>query len=184
MNKKYKVNYKNRPPHKAIESGYYFITARTPKGEWFLRPDKYKKILLEIIKEKAKKFSFQLIAYAILQNHYHLIVHVKNPEDLKKFVTEVNGASSKKINDADCMIGRKFWWNYFESFIKNEADFFCHLNYIHQNPIKHKVSDCLSYKFSSYNSWEKIKGKDYLDDCFAKYPIVDFAVFNDDFEAS
>lgn len=72
--------------------------------------------------------------------------------------------------------------------IRNEKDFFKHLNYIHQNPIKHGLQakawaakDSLSYEFSSYDAWVANKGKEYLDDAFEKYPIVDFKMFFDEF---
>ena len=175
-----KPNFKNRPPHITNQAGYYFITSRTIEGQWFLRPDKYKKILLDIIIEKTKKFETKLIAYAILNNHYHLILNVRNPEIFVKLMREVNGASARSINLADSVIDRKIWWNYFESFIETEQDFFMHLNYIHQNPIKHGISKEFGYKFSSYNAWVRKKGKEYLDDCFRRYPVVDFVILNDE----
>jgi len=181
MRANYKPNFKNRPPHKVWETGFYFVTARTLEGQHLLRPDKYKQILLDTIHEKTKKFNFPLTAYAILQNHYHLILNVKEPEKFAKLMGEINGASSKHINDADHVIDRKIWWNYFEKLLENEADFYKHLNYIHQNPIKHGISKKFEYDFSSYGSWVKKKGKEYLEDSFRKYPIVDFVAFNDEF---
>ncbi len=176
-----KPNFTNRPPHIVRENGYYFITSRTVESQWFLRPDKYKSILLDVIHEKTTKFNYPLIAYAILNHHYHLIIDAKDAKNLSKFMSELNGASSRKLNDADGVIGRKVWWNYFETFLANEEQFFTHLNYLHQNPIKHSLSKNFDYKFSSYGAWVKKKGKEYLDDSFRKYPIVDFKLVNDIF---
>lgn len=180
MKPKYKPNYKNRPPHIHTEPGYYFITVRTIDGQWFLKPDKYKQILFDTIKAKTAKFKFSLIAYVILNNHYHLILNVLESSKFSKFMAELNGASAKAINEADHVINRKIWWNYFEKLIGTKADFYRHLNYIHQNPIKHSASKELEYKFSSYNAWCKKRGKEYLDDSFRKYPVIDFKVFNDE----
>lgn len=181
MRSNYKPNFQNRPPHKVRENGYYFITVRTIEGQWFLQPDQYKEILRDIIREKTKKFSYPLVAYSIMNNHYHLIIDVKVAGNLSKFMNEVNGASSRAINKADHVIDRKIWWNYFETPINSEKFFYNHLNYIHQNPIKHGLSKKFGYKFSSYSSWEQKKGKEYLDDCFSKYPIIDFKMLNDEF---
>ena len=181
MRLNYKPNFKNRPPHIIKENGYFFLTSRTVDGQWYLQPDKYKDILLRIIKEKSVKFNFPLIAFVILYNHYHLIVNIKEAGVLSKFMNEINGASSREINKADHVIERKIWWNYFDKFLAGEKDFYIHLNYIHQNPIKHGVIKDLKYKFSSYRAWQKKRGKEFLEDCFRKYPIVDFVVFGDEF---
>jgi putative transposase len=137
--------------------------------------------LLDKIREKSKKFKFPLIAYAILNNHYHLMLKVSDAKKISKFIGELNGSSAREINKADHVIERKFWWNYYDHIIRDEVDFFKHLNYIHQNPIKHSLSKHFSYKFSSYDAWVQKKGKEYLNDCFEKFPIIDFVMRGDDF---
>ncbi|TSC90749.1 MAG: transposase, partial [Candidatus Berkelbacteria bacterium Licking1014_96] len=129
---------------------------------------------------KTKKFNCPLIAYAILNNHYHLILDIRD-NILPKLMREINGASSRFINDADAVHKRKIWWNYFDKYLRDEKDFFMHLNYIHQNPVKHGLSDDLDCQFSSYKSWVAKKGQDYVDDCFSKYPVADFLAYKDDF---
>ncbi|MCL5410552.1 MAG: transposase [Patescibacteria group bacterium] len=181
MRPDYKPNLKNRPIHIKQDNSFYFITVRTVRGQWFLQPEKYKKILFNTIKEKTSKFSSSLIAYVILQNHYHLILKVTKSQELSKIIREINGASARAINKIDYAIDRKIWWNYYDHVIRDDKDFFKHLNYIHQNPIKHGLTKGFSYNFSSYDAWVSKKGKEYLDDAFEKYPIVDFVMLNDDF---
>lgn len=176
-----KPNFHNRPQHLKQDNCYYFFTCKTIDGQWFLRPDKYKQILLDKIKEKTAKFSFKLIAYVILANHYHLIVKVGDAGQISKFIGEINGASTFEINKTDATIYRKIWWNYYDHVIRDKADFFKHLNYIHQNPIKHGETKIFDYDFSSYDLWIKQKGQEYLDDAFLKYPVIDFKVANDEF---
>lgn len=177
----YKPDFSNRPQHIKQDNTFYFFTVRTIEGQWFLRPDKYKQILLDKIKEKSKKFNFSLIAYVILNNHYHLLVKIADSLSIPKFMAELNGASARELNKADGVISRKIWWNYYDHVIRDEVDFFKHLNYIHQNPIKHSLVSDFTYPFSSYSSWVNKKGKAYLDDAFTKYPIIDFKMKMDDF---
>jgi len=174
-------NFTNRPKHISQDNSIYFITARTIDGMWFLKPDRYKQILFEKIKEKTSKFDSPLLAYVILNNHYHLIIKVEKANILPKFIKELNGASSLAINTAENVVGRKIWWNYFDHVIRDEADFYKHLNYIHQNPIKHGLSRNFDFKFSSYGSWLKKKGLEYLNQSFEKYPVVDFVVVGDEY---
>lgn len=188
MRTNYKPKFTNRPKHLKFDNSFYFFSIRTISGQWFLRPRKYKQILLKVLKEKTEKFQSQLIAYVILNNHYHLILKIGEAKNIAKLIGELNGASARAINIADGIIGRKIWWNYYDHVIRDETDFFKHLNYIHQNPVKHglQAKACatrgsLNYEFSSYNAWVAKKGKEYLDDAFAKYPIVDFTVGNDEY---
>ncbi len=175
---KLKIN--NRPKHIYEDNSIYFFSVRTLDKQWFLRPDEYKQLLLDKIKDKKKKYNFNLLAYVILNNHYHLLVKVGISKNIAKFIGEINGSSAKAINDLDCVIDRKIWWSYYDHIIRNEKDFYKHLNYIHQNPIKHGLSKNLSCRFSSYDSWCRKRGKEYMDDSFEKYPIVDFMIFNDE----
>lgn len=181
MWKNIKPKLHNRPKHLLQDDSYYFITVRTLDAQWFLQPDKYKRILLDKLKEKTNKYGIPLIAFAVLHNHYHLIIHLDQSTDLPKLMKEINGSSSSAINDADGVVSLKIWWNFYDHVIRDESDFFKHLNYIHQNPVKHGVSESLSYRFSSYDGWVKKKGQEYLDDSFRKYPIVDFLALNDEF---
>ena len=171
-----KYNASNRPPHIITDSLYIFITVRTINGQWILKPERYKKILLDIIINKTKLLDIKLLAYAILHNHYHMMILVKNTTKLSKLMSLINGASSREINTIDGVVGRKIWWNYFDSAIGNEADFYRHLNYIHQNSIKHNITSCLRYDFSSYDEWLNKRGEEYLREAFQKYPIKDFLV--------
>ncbi len=70
---------------------------------------------------------------------------------------------------------RPVWYQYFDTIIRSEHDFYAHLNYIHQNSVKHGYTEEMrEFKFSSYEFYRKTKGKEWLADCFRKYPIVDF----------
>ena len=67
------------------------------------------------------------------------------------------------------------WYQYLDHIIRDEKDLYKHLNYIHQNPVKHGlVKKMRDYKFSSFNNWLKEKGREWMADCFTKYPIIDF----------
>ena len=181
MRPNYKPNLHNRPKHILQDNSFYFITCRTIDGQWFLRPDAFKQILLSKIKEKIAKFNSPLLAYVILPNHYHFIIKVLDASQIPKLIAQINGSSSREINKADHSIERKIWWNYYDHIIRDKNDFFKHLNYIHQNPIKHGIAKSFDYEFSSYKSWLSKKGKEYLDDTFRKYPIIDFVAGMDDF---
>lgn len=86
MRANYKPKFTNRPKHLKVDNSFYFFTIRAIEGQWFLKPDKYKQILLKVLKEKTKKFEYKLIAYAILNNHYHLILKIAGAKNIPKFI--------------------------------------------------------------------------------------------------
>lgn len=74
-----------------------------------------------------------------------------------------------KVKDAP------IWYQYMDHIVRSDEDYYKHINYIHQNPVKHGYANKLTdYKWSSIHKWVKEKGKEYVLDCFRTYPIVDF----------
>lgn len=134
-----------------------------------------KRLLLNSLKAEFQKRGFELFAWVILDNHYHIEFKAKRAVDLSVIMNTVHGRVSYLINKIDGTQGRKVFQNYWDHGIRDEADFWKHFNYIHHNPVKHGyVKEMSDYKFSSYNYWLKKKGQDWIDSCFELYPIVDF----------
>lgn len=99
---------------------------------------------------------------------------------LPRFVNSLHSITALKLNKLNNTSNRKIWYQYWDYCIRNKTDFFKHFNYIHNNPIKHsKVEDIErleQYKYSSFNLWIKKKNREFINDCFSKYPILDFSV--------
>ncbi|MFH2136417.1 MAG: transposase [Patescibacteria group bacterium] len=97
---------------------------------------------------------------------------------LVEFIRKIHKDSARYLNEQESQQGRKIWYQYFDHCIRDEADFWKHFNYIHQNPVKHgfckNLAEVFNYPFSSARSWSKIKGEEWFDSCFEIYPIVDF----------
>ena len=62
--------------------------------------------------------------------------------------------SRRKWNNEDEMNRRKVWWNYWDSRIRSERDYYSRLRYVFWNPVKHgwaeKPED---YEFSNYKAY-------------------------------
>ena len=112
-----------------------------------------------------------------MDNHYHLQFELGDAKLLSAFIKGINGKSSKELNDIDGVRGRKVWYQYWDSSIRGEFDHWKRFNYIHQNPVKHGYcNDVDEYEFSSYKSCCENLGREWMDDCFEKYPIIDFVI--------
>lgn len=67
------------------------------------------------------------------------------------------------------------WHQYMDHVIRSETDYYKHLNYTHQNPVKHGLAKRMTeYPWSSIHRWVEEWGKEFMIDCFRQYPIANF----------
>ena len=175
---------KHHPLHIYENEMIYFITARTTKKEKLFNTSEKKKILYQELKKFLEKYCYQLYAWVILDNHYHLLFKTKIGKNLEYFISDLHSASSKNLNKLDNQKGRNVWYQYWDYCPRNEKDFYQHFNYIHHNPVKHGYvktqEEVLKNQFCSYRRWVDKKGEEWMGDCFATYPIIDFTVEGDE----
>ncbi len=168
------------PPHYYFDNKIYFITARTINGEKVLNTEEKKNIVKKIMIEAGNKFKIDFYAWIILDNHYHILINVLKGDSISHFIKTVNGKSAFLLNRMDKIKKRKIWFNYFDTCIRSEKDFWMRFNYIHHNSVKHNYAKRMDdYLFSSYNSWLKRKGGEWMNNVFEKYPIIDFTLDED-----
>jgi len=165
------------PPHIYQDNTLYFITAKTVHQIRFFDNNEKKGIILDCLKKSVQKFCFKLIAWVLIDNHYHIIVKVKQGKNVGFFINNLHSNSSRILNKIENKPGRQIWYQYWDRCIRSEKDFYIRLNYIHYNPVKHKiVSEMKEYFYSSYNEYLKNYGIDWVNDCFEKYPIIDYTL--------
>lgn len=96
---------------------------------------------------------------------FEKLLEEQDLEGLRKFVKEVS----------------RIWYQYTDHIIRDKADFYRHINYTYQNSVKHGyVEDMLDYEFSSIHDAIQRRGKKFILECFAKYPVRDFNPSFDD----
>jgi putative transposase len=163
----------------------YIITASTLNKIKIFNSDAKKNILQSIIFQTAAELKSIVFAWAIMDNHYHILLELTNGSSLSRLINLIHGRSSRHINILDKIKSRKVWYSYWDTCVRREDDFYIRMNYIHNNPIKHKCiqqyCDLAKYKYTSYPYYRKIKGQEWIDDVFRKYSIIDFVDKNDDY---
>lgn len=171
MEKKHLKKYQHAPAHLFLENYPYFITAGTYLKQHFFTSDQGKALLLEAIQQTLWKSSTDLMAWAILSNHYHLVMGLKDPFLLPEIIRKIHSESSVELNKTEKQTGRKIWQNYWDRCIRDEKDYYCKMNYVHFNPVKHGYTEEPSeYGFSSYGLYMKKLGREQLERIVMKYP--------------
>lgn len=170
----------HQPYHLYLDNQIYFLTAHTYLNRYTLASRFQKQKILDKIREFFLLFKFDLYAWVILINHYHVLFKLKTGGDLPKCMGKIHAGFTYETNQADGLSGRKIWQNYWDRCIRSEKDFWTHMNYIHHNPVKHcQAIRMEDYEFSSYGFWLKKKGPDWMSSVFQQYPIIDFSISND-----
>jgi putative transposase len=138
--------YKHNPPHLLLDNTYYMVTGGTYQRLRHFREHEDKKLLLEIIRESCQIFRWQLKEWVILDNHYHLILRSYKGRDLQSLFGRIHRKSSNLLKRKKTFTAPRIWWNYWDTCIRGEKDFFKRINYVYYNAVKHGyVTDLANY---------------------------------------
>jgi putative transposase len=112
--------------------------------------------LQELLFELADEHGFDLQAWAIFSNHYHLVANpVKHEVSLARMCGRLHSTSSGEINVAEGAIGRQVWHQYWDTNLTFQRSILARLNYVHQNPVKHgRVHNAADYPWCSARWFE------------------------------
>jgi putative transposase len=132
------AHWPHAPLHRISEHGTYIVTAGTyHKQHYFAGPNRLEQFQAESL-AVAAEHGWQLEAWAVFSNHYHFVAHMSaQAADLKVFIQNLHGRTSRAVNQLDGVENRIVWYNYRDTELTFEKSYFARLNYVHQNPVKH-----------------------------------------------
>jgi putative transposase len=173
-------DYLHNPTHIFIDNTVYFITAATYQKQHLLKDAALKYKLLDCIQETFARYQWELQHWVILNNHYHLLAKSYCGKDLAAIMRQVHSVSAYHIKQVT-KTPTQVWWNYWDYCPRNEQDYYSHLNYLFNNPIKHAyVTNLRDYAFSSFNETIAKQGRELLIKQFKAYEDYKSLVLNED----
>jgi putative transposase len=134
------------------DGNIYFVTAVTANRQKILTLHIDK--LLKSIDKYIIEMKFNLIAFVILPEHFHMVIDPKS-NNLSDIMRNIKLSFSKQLRNANRTYSgivwqRRFW----DHQIRNQDDMNRHIDYIHYNPVKHGlVKDPFVWKQSSINQY-------------------------------
>lgn len=115
--------------------GFYHVLNRgVAKTNIYLCDDDFMRFL-DIVQEASEEFGFEIYSFALMTNHYHLLMEMKKP-NLSAALQNINSRYSIYFNNKYKRVGPlwqgrfKSWYVYDESYLKSLV------RYIEFNPIK------------------------------------------------
>lgn len=143
-----------RNSRKNLKSFYKHIMVQGIEKKNIFGEEKYMKKYKEIIREKLKESSVNILAYCIMHNHSHFLIYSENPEEISKFMQKVNTTYSIYYNKINNRVGYVFRNRFKSQEILDLRQLYTCLRYIHNNPVKADITKTMQdYKYSSYNEF-------------------------------
>lgn len=86
-------------PREILPDRIYFLTRRTTQRQFLLRPDdETNKIFAYCLADAAARHKIELIAWLVMSNHYHAVVHDPGGE-LPQFIEHLHKMVAKALNE-------------------------------------------------------------------------------------
>lgn len=137
------------------EGSIFHIISRGNNREYILSNPKHKSFLLKQIKEYNVVFAFELLAYVIMDNHYHLLIKT-NKTPISEIMFNINNVLSKYLTRELDKKGHVLEKGFTYKLVTTDTYIIWLLRYIHRNPIRaHICNDIDDYRWSSHYFYKR-----------------------------
>lgn len=145
-----------RRAREKLNTSFFHVIVQGVNKEYIFEKEIYKKKFFNLLKENKEKYSIDIIAYVIMNNHSHLLLHVESIKDMSNFMKKINEEFARYYNYKENRVGYVFRDRFLSEPITSEKYLINCLVYIHNNPVKANiVNKAEQYKYSSYNDFVK-----------------------------
>ncbi|CAK7062757.1 transposase [Tissierella sp.] len=138
-----------RKPRIEYYGAIYHIIHRGNNKAFIFEENEDKIELLKIIGEIKEIFDFYLLAYTIMDNHYHFVIKTHNIS-ISRIMHRINTRYAKYYNKKKGRTGSPFEGRYRSILVQNESYLIRLIRYIHNNPVYASICNSMTkYKWSS-----------------------------------
>ena len=163
------------PPHPVRDQPLYLLTATCYEHVCRMEAQCRRQQVLDALFEQFTSGGMEIHAWAVLPNHYHLLVHVMDFQVLGGIFRLVHGPTARFWNLEDGAPGRKVWYRFSDRAIRSERHYYTTLNYIHYNPVKHRWAESpYDWAESSVHWYLERRGREWLRDVWTRYPVREY----------
>ena len=111
------------------------------------------RLFIEILEESGKLSNVKIIAYCLMPNHYHLLLHTPDG-NLSRCMRQISGIYAQRFNRIHQYDGQLFRGRYRSILVEVDSYLLELLRYIHNNPLRAGLSDDLNdYEWSSHRAY-------------------------------
>lgn len=130
----------HRPRHVFLPRCTYMVTAGTLHKQPVFRGATRLSLLRDELLRTIERFNWDLRAWAVFPNHYHLVaVSPDDGDSLRALIQAFHSATARGVNKLDQEPGRKVWFQYWDTCIAHDSSYFARMHYVITNPVKHGI---------------------------------------------
>ena len=80
----------SRRARQNLSTSFFHVIVQGINKEAIFKEDSYKKKYLKLIAERMQEYDLDILAYVIMNNHAHLLIHIEKIKKLSEFMKKVN----------------------------------------------------------------------------------------------
>lgn len=142
-----------RPWRIEFEGALYHVLSRGNGRQDIYYDDQDRHQFLKTIGEMSERFEIDVFAYALMENHYHLLLKT-NRANLSKSMQWLGLTYTRRFNLLHSRSGHLFQGRFKSIIVQNDAYLLRLSYYIHRNPLRAgNVKRLADYSWSSYKSY-------------------------------
>jgi putative transposase len=140
----------SRPLRIEFPGAIYHVTSRGDRREPIYKGDDDRHAHLAVLAEALDRFDAQVLAYCLMGNHYHLVLHTRQ-SNLSRLMRHVNGVYTQAFNRHHGLVGHLFQGRFKAILVDRDAYLLEVCRYVELNPVRAKmVAAPLDWPWSSY----------------------------------
>ncbi len=127
-----------RPLRIEFPGAVYHVTSRGDGGETVFRGDADRRLFLEVLGEAMDRFDAEVLAYCLMDDHYHLVLHTRRA-NLSRLMRHVNGVYTQSFNRRHDTGGHLFQGRFKAILVDRDAYLLKLCRYVERNPVAAKM---------------------------------------------
>ena len=148
----------SRPLRIEFPGAVYHVTARGDRRESIFVDDEDRVALLAIVEQGLDRFDAQMLAYCLMGNHYHFVLHTRSA-NLSLLMRHINGVYSQRFNRRHGLVGHLLQGRFKAILVDRDAYLLEVCRYVELNPVRATlVGDPAEWPWSSYRSHVGLTG--------------------------
>jgi putative transposase len=141
-----------RPLRIEFPGAIYHVTSRGDQRERIFEGDADRRALLAVLAHGLDRFDAQLLAYCLMDNHYHFVLHTRSA-NLSRLMRHINGVYTQNFNRRHGTVGPLFQGRFKAILVDRDAYLLEVCRYVELNPERAQmVATPADWPWSSYRA--------------------------------
>lgn len=139
-----------RPLRIEFPGAIYHVTSRGDRREPIFVDDTDREALLAVVAQGMRRFDAQVLAYCLMGNHYHFVLHTRQA-NLSRLMRHINGVYTQVFNRRHGKVGHLFQGRFKAILVDRDAYLLEVCRYVELNPVRAgMVGEPAAWPWSSY----------------------------------